>query len=80
VIWVFACYFLWAVVTHLRAEWFMVCPPNPPGKLRHTWFVAHYDMWIGTYLHQGPDKRAYWFPIPCVGIKYWRAGDPPKGR
>ena len=63
---------LWAMVTFLRAQWFMVCPPNPPGKLRGRWFMAGFDMWLGVFLDR-KNKTAYWFPVPFVGRKYWRA-------
>jgi hypothetical protein len=66
-------------VTYLAAEWYMVCPPNPSlTKIRRRWFVANYDKWVGLYEHPGleslgyMDKAAYWFPLPCVGIKFYR--------
>lgn len=67
----FAAWFLWAMITYLRARWFMVCPPNPAGKLRSRWFVAGFDMWLGVFT-DSKTKTAYWFPIPFVGIKFWR--------
>ena len=74
--------FSFEVVTFLRAEAFMITPPNPYGVLRRKWFFAGYDMWIGTYTCAGTkekgywDKKAYWFPVPCVGLKYWRDAEP----
>jgi hypothetical protein len=66
---------------YLRAEWFMVCPPNPPSvsaRIRRRWFVAKFDKWMGLYEHEGTetqgylDKTAYWLPLPCVGVKFSR--------
>jgi len=62
---------LWAMWTRIYVLWFMICPPNPLGKLRTKWFIAGFDMWIGTYIDR-PNKMAYWFPIPFVGQKFWR--------
>jgi len=64
---------------YLRAEWFMVSPPNPPAtKIWRRWFVAKFDKWMGLYEHEGTesrdyfDKVAYWFPLPCIGVKLSR--------
>jgi hypothetical protein len=66
--------FLWLSVTYLRAEAFMVWPPNPVGEIKRTWIFAEYDMWIGVYIQRKPltEKRAYWFPVPFVGLKIER--------
>lgn len=68
--------------TWLMAEWHMVSPPNPPtGRITRTWFVAGYDKWIGLFQQEGTeskgycDKKAYWFPIPCVGVRFERRAD-----
>jgi len=64
-------WFIWAMVCFLRAQWFMVCPPNPPGSIRSKWFIASFDMWMGTFIDR-KTKTAYWFPVPFIGKKYWR--------
>jgi hypothetical protein len=69
-LWFFVWY-LWAAGTFIRAQWFMICPPNPPGDIKSKWIFAGYDMWIGTFVDKNK-KHAYWFPIPFVGKKYWR--------
>lgn len=69
---IFVVWMFWSI-TFLRCEWFMVQPHKRPrsGKLRHSWFIAEYDMWIGTYIDRKNDI-AYWFPLPFVGLKLWR--------
>jgi hypothetical protein len=66
-----SCWLLWAMFTFLRVLWFMIAPPNPVGLLKTSWVFVKDDMWIGAYLDRS-NKRAYWFPIPCVGRKFWR--------
>lgn len=74
IIWALGC-----LITYVMAEWHMVSPPNPPtGKIRRVWFVARFDKWMGLYEVDGTeskdyrDKTAYWFPLPCVGVKMTR--------
>lgn len=68
---VFAVWALWAMGSFLRVIWFMVCPPQPVGKLTSNWVIAEFDMWIGAYIDR-KNNIAYWFPLPCVGKKYER--------
>jgi len=70
-LWLIGC-----VVTWLLAEGHMLFPPKPSQiKIKRTWFVARYDKWMGLYEVYGTkdadysDKRAYWLPLPCVGMK-----------
>jgi len=71
-------YLLGLLATFINAEWLMLSPPNPVGELKRTWVVIEFDKWVGLYSQPGTkekgywDKRAYWFPIPCVGLKYER--------
>jgi hypothetical protein len=67
----FVVWYFWAMITWIRANWFMLCPPNPPGKIRAKWFIAGFDMWFGVFIDH-KTKTAYWFPLPFVGRKYWR--------
>jgi hypothetical protein len=68
--------FIWALfswLTFMRAFWFMVCPPNPAkSDIHYRLLFASYDCWIGCYVTGAPyQKKAYWFPIPLVGLKMW---------
>lgn len=73
-LWLLAC-----MVTWLMAEYHMVAPPNPvKSRIKRRWFVAGFDKWMGLYQVDGTerqgywDKKAYWLPIPCIGIKLER--------
>lgn len=75
--WIALIYF-YEAMTFLRAEYFMRSPPyigmDTRGfvfPIRRTWFIAGYDMWIGTYLDR-KNGIAYWFPIPFIGMKMKR--------
>jgi hypothetical protein len=66
--------YLYLTIGYFRCEWFMVCPPNPNSfPIRRKWVFAEYDMWIGCYIDR-KNKRAYWFPVPCLGLK-WERGE-----
>ena len=75
--WIFLIY-LYEAATFLRAEWFMRSPPYKTDArgfvlpMKRTWFIAGYDMWIGTYLDH-KNFTAYWFPIPFIGLKLERS-------
>ena len=67
-----------SLLTYILAEFHMQCGPNPPGKIKRTLLVATFDKWMGLYSVDGTefknhrDKKAYWFPLPCIGLKMER--------
>jgi hypothetical protein len=76
---IWSVYLFGAALTYLLAEWHMVAPPNPPtGRITRTWFFARFDKWMGLFEQDGTeskgywDKKAYWLPLPCIGVRFER--------